>query len=265
MFEHIIGFAGRGFRVIAPRIPESLDEFEDYSAGLCLIMRHEKVGRAHFFGLGMGGMIIQHLLYRFPERVLTATLAHTTPPGEELVGPCLKALKEKQLGSDVLASYLLGYKIKERDLDTQMHKIKGDEKTLWLVFMKQFQTSKSAATVYTQALASYHRDFAYIPADFKRFKGDIFLIDSQSPEFLPALEEQRILFPNSTVFLYPNNGPLYSLVRGNKTAQRVVEFIRQCRAIRKRRKAEKEASLLLSPAVAAKSSPKPKKKRQPQA
>ncbi|MDP2436570.1 MAG: alpha/beta hydrolase [archaeon] len=246
MFEHIIGFASRGFRVIAPRVPEMLEEFEDYSAGILLIMREAKMGRAHFLGLGMGGMIVQHILYRFPERVLTASLAHTAPPDEELMARVEKALANKTFSAEVLANYLLGFKIKEKDLDGDMPKIKGDEKTLWLVFMKQFQTSKQTVASYTQALLNYHRDIAYIPGDFKRFKGDLFLIESQLPQYAVALEEQRALFPNATLYLYPNKGPLYSLVRGNKTAQRVVEFIRQSRAIRKRKKAEKEKQSLLS-------------------
>ena len=249
MFEHIIGFASRGFRVIAPRVPETLDDFEDYSAGILLIMRQEKVGRAHFLGLGMGGMIAQHLIYRYPERALTVTLAHTNPPDEEMMPRVEKALTNKQYGAEVLSNYLLGFKIKEKDLDADMRNIKGDEKTLWIVFMKQFQTSKLTAARYTQALVNYHRDIAFIPGDFKRFKGDVFLIESQLPQYAVALEEQRALFPSATLYTYQSKGPLYSLVRGNKTAQRVVEFIRQSRAIRKRKKAEKEKLSLLTPSV----------------
>ena len=56
MFEYIIGFA-QYYRVIAPWIPEELNELEDVVAGLILVMRHEGVKRAHFAGMSFGGIV----------------------------------------------------------------------------------------------------------------------------------------------------------------------------------------------------------------
>jgi pimeloyl-ACP methyl ester carboxylesterase len=243
MFEHVIGLAGRGFRVIAPQVPETLNEFEDYAAGLLLIMRQEKIGRAHFFGLAMGGMIVQYLLSQWPERVLTATLAHVSPPDEEVYPKCEKALKTHHYAGDWLTHYLLGYKITARDLDDALPGIGGDEKTLWLVFMKRFQVSKTQAETFTSALLAFHRDHSYVADDFKRFKGDLFIIDAaaESPQKQASSDEMRELHPKAKLLEYDAYGPLYTLVRGNKAAKRVSEFIRESRAERKRKRASKQA------------------------
>eukprot|EP00010_Vexillifera_abyssalis_P008997 CAMPEP_0201546152 /NCGR_PEP_ID=MMETSP0173_2-20130828/2531_1 /ASSEMBLY_ACC=CAM_ASM_000268 /TAXON_ID=218659 /ORGANISM="Vexillifera sp., Strain DIVA3 564/2" /LENGTH=385 /DNA_ID=CAMNT_0047954755 /DNA_START=130 /DNA_END=1287 /DNA_ORIENTATION=+ len=256
--EHIICFARRGFRVIAPLLPDTLIDFEDYAAGLLLIMRHEKVGRAHFYGLAMGAMVIHFLMYKYPERVLTATLAHCAPPDDEFAPKCEKAIKRHEYSMDWLTHYLLGYKITSRDLDLAIPDIEGDEKNLWLVFMKRFQISKSTADAYTRALAAYHKHIQYIPEDFRKFKGGIFLIDADytsSPEYAAMFEEMKALHPKAHIKMYEGNrAPLFTLVRGHKSAKLISKFISEWRA--------KKRAAVNSNAAASSSSSSSSKKRE---
>ncbi len=70
---------GRQFTVIAPDYPSepTLNAFCD---GLIAILNQERIDRAHVVGGSLGGMIAQHLIRRYPDRVLSLVLSHTAAP-----------------------------------------------------------------------------------------------------------------------------------------------------------------------------------------
>ena len=46
-----------------------------------------EIDKAHVIGRSMGGMITQHVVLNYPERILTATLIYTTPSNSISGGP----------------------------------------------------------------------------------------------------------------------------------------------------------------------------------
>ncbi len=70
---------GADFRVLVPDYPavSSMDRMAD---GLAALLDAEGLGAVHVIGGSFGGMVAQHFVRRFPERVRSLVLSHTTVP-----------------------------------------------------------------------------------------------------------------------------------------------------------------------------------------
>jgi pimeloyl-ACP methyl ester carboxylesterase len=80
----VIAFDNRGAgRTSAPPDPYSIAEMAEDALGLLDTLA---VGRAHVFGISMGGMIAQELALRHPERLHTLVLGCTSPGGRRAAG-----------------------------------------------------------------------------------------------------------------------------------------------------------------------------------
>lgn len=226
MFEHILGFA-KHFRVIAPWFPEYFNEIADYPAGLSLIMRHENIKRAHFFGIGFGAVVANYFLYKHPSRVITCSLAHSTLPMETKVKACDKALKKGDFSYGAMYRILSGNSVKPKELEEHVLDLIPAEKEMWLRNFKKFSATKQALTVRTEAMRDYHTSVTYKPADFERWEGKIFLIESEDDEYYDKenFVMLKSLFPNSYVHYISGSGHLLLLIRGQFVVDLILKFI----------------------------------------
>ena len=82
------------FRIIAPNVPAELKEFDDYIAGMNLILNHHKIKKVHLYGISFGGSICQYFLSKHSEKVLSVVFSHVNPPNPDF-GKKKKSKKKK--------------------------------------------------------------------------------------------------------------------------------------------------------------------------
>ena len=70
---------GAAFRVLVPDYPP-VSALNRVSDGLAALLDAERLGAVHVVGGSFGGMVAQHFVRRFPERVRSLVLSHTTAP-----------------------------------------------------------------------------------------------------------------------------------------------------------------------------------------
>jgi 3-oxoadipate enol-lactonase len=97
----VVRFDARGHgKTEAPRGPYS---FETLTADTIGLMDHLKIGRAHFLGLSMGGMVGQYIGLMHPKRVhdliLVSTSSRVPPEGAAIWDERIKAVREKGMAS----------------------------------------------------------------------------------------------------------------------------------------------------------------------
>jgi len=227
-FEHFLGLAAKGFRIIAPWLPTELHEFEDYAAGIMLVLRQERVEKAHLYGLAFGAMIAQYTAYRFPRRVHSVVLAFGCAPEEEISHRIQKCVKRNDFHNSWIMRNLVGYKTSAKELEAAKPDIEPDETRLWLLVIRKFQTPKTEMALRTQSLIDYHRDIQFIPEDFAKFAkfgGRVLLIDSAT-EGDERLAELRLLHPDAVLHtLEAGATPLSALLRGEEIGNAIANFI----------------------------------------
>ena len=226
MFEHILGFA-QYFRVIAPWFPEYFNEIADYPAGLSLIMRHENIKKAHFFGIGFGAVVANFFLFKHPNRVITCSLVHSTLPLETKKKACDKVLKKQDFSYGPMHRILSGNNVKPKELEEHVPDLLPGEKELWLRTFKKFSATKQALTVRTEAMLDYHTNVIYRVGDFDRWEGKMFLVESQDDEYFDDenFQQLKCLFPNSYLHYLRGSGHLLELIRGQFVVDLVMKFI----------------------------------------
>jgi 3-oxoadipate enol-lactonase len=99
----VVRFDARGHgKTEASKAPYSFELLSNDVVGL---MDHLKVGKAHFIGLSMGGMVGQYLGLLHPDRFASLTLASTSsrvpPEGRQLWQQRVKDTREKGIESQV--------------------------------------------------------------------------------------------------------------------------------------------------------------------
>jgi len=240
MFEQLT-ILSTELRVIAPLFPEELNEFEDYAAGIILIMEKEKVKRAHFYGLSFGGLVASYFLYRYPEKVISLVVSHASISGHHFNEKCEKILKRGEECPKWLRRIMTGALVKPKNLDRDIPDISIGEKELWLNILKKFGASKQELIARTEALVDYHTNI-YLnlsPEDFNtptftnQFSGSILILESEDEPFFSKKEAiesaKRILpsTPRTTFHFFKGTGHLYSLVRGSTIVDIVLKFLQQ--------------------------------------
>lgn len=70
---------GINFRVLIPDYP-AVSGLTGMADGLAAVLDAERLGAVHVIGGSFGGMVAQHFVRRFPERVRSLVLSHTTGP-----------------------------------------------------------------------------------------------------------------------------------------------------------------------------------------
>ncbi|MBX9591431.1 MAG: alpha/beta fold hydrolase [Hyphomonadaceae bacterium] len=99
----VVRFDARGHGTSEPT--KAPYDFETLSADVVGLMDHLKIGRAHFLGLSMGGMVGQYLGLLHPQRFLSLTLSSTSsrvpPEGQALWAQRVKNTRERGIETQV--------------------------------------------------------------------------------------------------------------------------------------------------------------------
>ena len=77
-FQHALRI-GADFCVLIPDYP-AVSGLNRMAEGLAVLMDAERMDTVHVVGGSFGGMVAQHFVRRFPERVRSLVLSHTTAP-----------------------------------------------------------------------------------------------------------------------------------------------------------------------------------------
>lgn len=87
----VVTFDNRGVgESTTPSEPFTID---DMAADAAALLDHLGIGRAHLFGVSMGGLIAQTLALDYPDRVLTAVLGCTSHGGRHAVQPEVEVME----------------------------------------------------------------------------------------------------------------------------------------------------------------------------
>mmetsp|Transcript_17728 Transcript_17728/g.49896 ORF Transcript_17728/g.49896 Transcript_17728/m.49896 type:complete len:480 (+) Transcript_17728:102-1541(+) len=228
--QHMLCMASHGYRVIAPCFPASLDEIEDYAAGLVLILKHENIPVVHFVGLGLGSMVGQYMLSKeiYSSMIKSACLTHLLPPNEDWIDKFVKAIKKMDFHVPMLTSILLGYKATAKDMES-FEGFSNDKRELWLVTLRKLQSPKESIAARTQAIVDICEKINFGEADFTHFEGPVLLMQAKHvtlPGEEEAYQEARKCFPKA-LHAEVTGGPLHFVVSGKSVAENICTFLQE--------------------------------------
>jgi 3-oxoadipate enol-lactonase len=197
----VITFDNRGTgRSDKPDEPYTLPMFAEDAAAL---LDHLKIGRAHIFGVSMGGMIAQEFALNHPERVRTLTLGCTTAGGKNAVPappeslPILSAPRDGVPPEEVIRrgwplSYSRSYIESHRaDLEAAIPRLL-QHPTPPFVFKRQFEA--------TLKLHTYAR--------LKQIKAPTLVVTGADDVLIPARNSELIAaeIPGAQLLIIPGVG-----------------------------------------------------------
>jgi pimeloyl-ACP methyl ester carboxylesterase len=219
-FAHILAL-GDGFRVVAPDYPavDTLDELVD---GLVTILDAEDIRRAHLVSGSFGGMVAQHFVRRYPERVCSLVLSHTAAPEQSRSRVTFVRVLVSTLG--LWPEWLIRALV--------IRRLRGAFAVADPFWLRYFDStvaglSKAEMVSRVQLAAEFAGQTSYGPRDLDGWPGRVFILDASDDPLMPAYARAalRALYPSADVHTFSGTGHSAALMQPIEYAQLIRRFL----------------------------------------
>jgi pimeloyl-ACP methyl ester carboxylesterase len=212
---------GPQFTVIAPDYPSTptLDAFCD---GLIAILNQERIERAHVVGGSLGGMIAQHLIRRYPDRVLSLVLSHTAAPESSrlLVGAVRVLVGTLPIWPESLV---------RRRFSRRLRVGFTAAGPFWLQYFDAAVAALSCAelTSRVRLAAEFAAQRHYKPDDLRLWPGRVMILDADDDPLMPKVKQValRKLYPQAEMHSFVQTGHLVAILDPESYASVIRQFI----------------------------------------
>jgi pimeloyl-ACP methyl ester carboxylesterase len=212
---------GRQFTIIAPDYPPTptLDAFCD---GLIAILNQERIEEAHVVAGSLGGMVAQHLVRRYPDRVLSLVLSHTTAPESSrlLVGAVRTLVGTLPIWPASLVRKLFSRRLRVAFTATG---------PFWLKYFDASVATQSrvALTSRVRLAADFAAQRHYKPDDLRLWPGRVLILDADDDPLMPNVKQValRKLYPQAEMHSFFRTGHSVAIVDPDGYASVVRQFI----------------------------------------
>jgi pimeloyl-ACP methyl ester carboxylesterase len=212
---------GPQFTVIAPDYPSTptLDAFCD---GLIAILNQERIERAHVVGGSLGGMIAQHLIRRYPDRVLSLVLSHTAAPESSrlLVGAVRVLVGTLPKWPESLVRKLFSRRLRVG------YTAAG---SFWLQYFDAAVATQSCAelTSRVRLAAEFAAQRHYKPDDLRLWPGRVMVLDADDDPLMPNVNQValRTLYPQAELHRFFQTGHSVAILDPEGYASVIRQFI----------------------------------------
>ncbi len=211
---------GDGFRVVAPDYPpaRTLDDMTD---GLITILDAERLDTVHLVSGSFGGMVAQHLVRRYPNRVGSLVLSHTIAPEPGARVAAVRAV----VGTLRLWPEWLIRALFRRRLRGSF--AVGDP--FWLRYFDSTVAALSKAHLVSRVhlAAEFAGQRGYGPRDLERWSGRVLIMDADDDPHVPAATRVRLraLYPRAELHTFSHTGHSAALTDPERYAQVIRSFL----------------------------------------
>lgn len=208
---------GADFRVLLPDYP-AVSGLNGMADGLAALLDAERLDAVHVVGGSFGGMIAQHFVRRFPERVCSLVLSHTTAPNPSFLRAGFmravsllvperpyRALFSRRLRGALLVGdpFWVGY------FDSTMENLsKGD-------------------LVSRVTLASEFLQGHYGPTDLEGWPGRILIMSGEDDPLMPPASHAvlRRLYPTASIHTFSGMGHSAAILEPEEYADVIRQYL----------------------------------------
>ena len=206
---------GADFRVLVPDYP-AVSGLNGMADGLAALLDAERLGAVHVVGGSFGGMVAQHFVRRFPERVRSLVLSHTTAPDPSFLRAGLmrafsllvperpyRALFSRRLRG----SFLVADPFWVDHFDSTMECLTKDDLVSRVTLAGEFLQSR------------------YRPTDLEGWPGRVLIISGEDDPLMPpaSYTALRRLYPSASTHTFSGMGHSTAILQ----PEEYVDVIRQ--------------------------------------
>lgn len=206
---------GADFRVLVPDYP-AVSGLNGMADGLAALLDAERLAAVHVVGGSFGGMVAQHFVRRFPERVRSLVLSHTTAPDPSFLRAGLmrafsllvperpyRALFSRRLRG----SFLVADPFWVDHFDSTMECLTKDDLVSRVTLAGEFLQSR------------------YRPTDLESWPGRVLIISSEDDPLMPPSSSAalRRLYPSASSHTFSGMGHSTAILQ----PEEYVDVIRQ--------------------------------------
>jgi pimeloyl-ACP methyl ester carboxylesterase len=214
------------YRIIAPSYALSLS-MTGLCAGLAHILEAETLDRCHVLGGSYGGLVAQHFVRQYPDKVCSLTLSHTfvlNPSHKKLfwfAGKLFPALPQS------LFVPLLKLRLNKMLL-SKLRATNHPETELWRAYLNEAIAVGLLKEVFlhqNKCLLDLARQPQFTPGDLKEWNGKVLIIESDDDPAIAARDRAalRSTYPQAQVHTFRDAGHASSILK----RQEVVSLIRR--------------------------------------
>ena len=240
-FELLEGLA-EDYDVLAPMFPRELNTFEDYIAGIDLLLASVSVPAPfHLMGVALGGMVALEYAQQHPKRIRSLVLSHTAPPSAEFGTLCARYAskaasgvmdnpKEAQALPSALSRALMGHHAHSKDLARDVPAMIAVEGMVrfWKKMLRRFQLDAGSIQAKIEAMAKHHQETRYDESSsFAALLCPVLLLDSERSDAFSqrSWESLQRLLPRAHAQMWEAHGALAVFVRGDEMANTVLKWM----------------------------------------
>lgn len=213
------------YRVIGPTngYVNTMDELVE---GVRAILDAEGVQQAHCFGSSLGGMLVQCLVRKYPQRVKTVIAGDTTVPD--------KALVKRSCRNIQLARWMPMWLLRRvglRRLQEYYVGLPAGEREFWNAYMREAYTrflNKSWTLSSSRCIADYCRNYSFSRQDLEHWQGRILLIESDDDQAINLRQREALkaTYPQAQVHTFHAAGHMPAITKELDYIALILDFLK---------------------------------------
>jgi pimeloyl-ACP methyl ester carboxylesterase len=223
-FQHILAFED-DYRIVAPSYPFALTTVEHMVAGVAAILDAERIDRTHVLGGSYGGMVAQHFVRRYPQRVARLVLSHTGGPKAERAAKNRTFIRVLGLLPLSLLRALLRAATRKSLQDAPEHI------PFWVAYSNEMIARLTKADLISRYQVAVDFDVASVfrPGDLQDWPGRILILEGDNDPIAeaPAREALKALHPQARVHTFHGSGHVASIAKLDEYVTIVKSFLRE--------------------------------------
>ena len=208
---------GADFRVLVPDYP-AVSGLNAMADGLAALLDAERLGAVHVVGGSFGGMVAQHFVRRFPERVCSLVLSHTTAPDPSY------------LRAGLMRAFSL--LVPERPYRALVsRRLRGSFLVADPFWVEYFDSTMQCLTkhdlVSRATLASEFLQSHFGPTDLEGWPGAVLIISGEDDPMMPTASHAalRALYPTASAHTFSGMGHSAAILQPEEYVDVIREFL----------------------------------------
>ena len=230
-FLHIMELEKK-YKVIVPAFP-SVSTINELIEGIISIVDKENIQTFHVLGQSFGGLLVQELLHRYPERVDKAVLSHTTPNtphiDESIMKNNRRMLKKLIFIVKLIPIFLLK-PVFIKKVSKHFDAMNTNDRIFWQGYFSSIIKSKNKKDELStyKCMLDFLENYQYTKESFNLWNGKLLILDSDADETFDKIQKQALkdLFPTAQYYEFNRTGHLSLIIDRENFMDKVKNFLK---------------------------------------
>jgi len=229
-FRYILALEAE-YRIVSPMYPP-VTTMARLADGLVTILEGDGIHRANILGQSLGGMVAQVLVRKYPSKVKSLILTHTTttsPPVDQAIA--LERQKEIERLQRLLAFLPLWLlrSVSRKRLFRHLSGMEAEDKEFWKAYLSEMLSfvSKEYVIASNRCQLDFFQSYAFSRDDLVEWPGKVLILESDTDLHLGPSERTalRTLYPQAQVHTFHGTGHLTLIVNPGEFLSVVRSFL----------------------------------------